>query len=67
MPLPLAQCQTIVRVTVWSLQSNFVWVVYKQAPCPASFLTLPGMVLTRLLYSLSSLNVSNVLQGCMTA
>lgn len=35
MPLPLARCQTIVQVTVWSLQSNFVWVGYKQAPCPA--------------------------------
>lgn len=57
----------IVRETVWSLQSNFVGVAYKQAPCPASFLTLLGMALAGFLCSLSSLNVSSFLQGWMNA
>lgn len=67
MPLPFERCQMILQVTVWSLWGNFFWMGYKQAPCLATFLTLLGMALARFLCSLSSLNVSNFLQGWMNA
>lgn len=67
MPLPLVWCEMIVRVTVGTLGSNFVWVGYKQAPCPEGSLTLLGRALARFLCSPSSLTVSNFLQEWMNA